>query len=127
MTVKTCLLVTDDPDDHQAFSEAVSEISPTAIVLIVLSSEKAMELLRSKKLYPDYIFLDISMYGVKINSFLKMIKNDEDFKHTPTMAYGDVTDFGKVEHSDELTFFNKEYQYSELQNFLKTFINETES
>ena len=54
MKVKTCLLITDDPDDHQAFSEAFAEVSEETIVLIVLDSQKALEMLRAKKHVPDH-------------------------------------------------------------------------
>ena len=60
MTLKTCLLVTDDADDHQAFTEAFNEISANTVVLIVLDSQKALELLKAKVHSPDYLFLDLS-------------------------------------------------------------------
>lgn len=122
MIVKTCLLVTDDPDDHQAFSEAFAEISMEAVVLIVLNSEKALELIRRKKHVPDYIFLDLSMHGIRINTFLKSIKADTDTQSVPTVVYGDQEGFEKIDNAENLIFFNKEYEYSELRSFLKDFI-----
>jgi CheY-like chemotaxis protein len=61
MTLRTCLLVTDDPDDHQAISEALSQISEKTIVLNILDSQKALTLLKESTYRPDYIFLDLSM------------------------------------------------------------------
>lgn len=121
MTVKICLLVTDDPDDHLAFSEAVAEISEKAIVLIVLDSEKALELLKEKKHAADYIFLDVSMNGLRINTFLKVIKSDTTLQSVPTVVYGEESSLSKVEHYENLIFFNKEYEYSELRDFLMKF------
>ena len=69
MNLKTCLLVTDDPDDHQAFSEALSEISLNTILVVILDSKQASLLLKTKKLIPDYIFVDMSMQGIEINEF----------------------------------------------------------
>ncbi|HEY0652572.1 MAG TPA: response regulator [Chryseosolibacter sp.] len=122
MTVKTCLLITDDPDDHQAFSEAFAEVSENTVVLIVLDSQKALEMLRAKKHRPDFIFLDLSMHGIRINTFLKYIKVDDlNLKLVPVVVYGDVSEFYKLEFSSEVTFFNKEYEYSELRDFLREF------
>jgi CheY-like chemotaxis protein len=123
MAIKTCLLVTDDPDDHQAFSEAFSEISANAIVLIVLDSEKALQLLKSGKYIPDHIFLDLSMHGIRINTFLKSINNDPAIRDIPTVVYGNQAAFLKIEYTDGLQFFNKEYDYSELKKFLTAFID----
>jgi CheY-like chemotaxis protein len=127
MNVKTCLLVTDDPDDHQAFSEAFSEISSDAIVLIVLDSEKALELLNSRKYLPDYIFLDLSMHGIRINTFLKSLKSDPSFKPIPTVVYGAASVFTNISQPEGITFFNKEYDYSELRNFLSRFVQQNKA
>lgn len=122
MKVMTCLLITDDPDDHQSFSEAFAEVSEETIVLIVLDSQKALEMLRAKKHSPDFIFLDLSMHGIRINTFLKFIKTeDKNLQNLPVVVYGDVTEFYKMEFASEVTFFNKEYEYSELRDFLKEF------
>jgi CheY-like chemotaxis protein len=120
MKVKTCLLITDDPDDHQAFSEAFAEVSEETIVLIVLDSQKALDMLRAKKHNPNFIFLDLSMHGIRINTFLKFIKTEDiSLQKIPVVVYGDVTEFYKLEYVSEVTFFNKEYEYSELRDFLK--------
>jgi CheY-like chemotaxis protein len=121
MTLKTCLLVTDDADDHQAFSEALNEISEMTIVLIVLDSHKALELIKTKKHRPDYIFLDLSMNGIRINSFLKTIRSDVDLTSVPAVVYGDESTLEGLEQFKGLTFFNKEYEYSELRDFLRNF------
>lgn len=122
MEVKTCLLVTDDPDDHQAFSEAFSDVSREAIVLNVLDSNKALNLLQSKKHIPDYFFIDLSMHGMRVNTFLKIFRNDPAISKIPTVLYGLESDIDKVDDRGDLLFFNKEFGYAELRNFLKKFI-----
>lgn len=122
MNVKTCLLVSDDPDDHQAFSEAFSDVSREAIVLNVLDSVKALELLKAKKHIPDYFFIDISMHGIRINAFLKIIANDPAISKIPTVLFGHESDMLNVEGGDAYFFFNKEYGFTQLRNFLKEFV-----
>jgi CheY-like chemotaxis protein len=121
MNLQTCLLITDDPDDHQAFSEALSEVSANAIVLIVLDSEKASDLLKSRTFVPNYIFLDMSMNGIRINTFLNSLQGNKIFKDIPTVVYGDPAGFKRIEDAGSLTFFNKNYDYSELKDFLGNF------
>lgn len=122
MNVKTCLLVSDDPDDHQAFSEAFSDVSRDAIVLNVLDSVKALELLKAKKHIPDYLFVDVSMHGIRINPFLKIIANDPATSKIPTVLFGHESDILNVEGGDTCLFFNKEYGFTQLRNFLKEFM-----
>jgi hypothetical protein len=122
MSSKTYLLVTDDPDDHQAFSEAIAEISMKTIVLIVLDSERALEWLHTKKYIPDSIFVDLSMHGIRINSFLKSINGGAYLSNVPIVVYGPQSSFELIEDKDRLVFFNKDYEYSELRGFLKKLI-----
>lgn len=123
MRITTCLLITDDHDDHVAFSEALSEISAQTIVLVALDSVKALALVKSKKFIPDYFFLDLSMPGIKINSFMKVLHADRQLQNAPTVLYGEQRVFNKIENLVGAVFFNKEYEYSELRAFLKDFIN----
>lgn len=122
MTEQICLLVTDDPDDHLAFSEALLEISEGAIVLIILDSQKAIQLFRTYTHKFDYIFLDLSMNGIRINSFLKSIDGNPGLKSVRILVYGEEGSFARIENNEKLVFFKKEYEYSELRDFLKIFL-----
>src|SRR5687768_2010980 len=108
MTEQICLLVTDDPDDHQAFSEALSEISEGAIVLIILDSQKAIQLFKTHTLRFDYIFLDLTMNGIRVNSFLKSIHANADLKSVRILVYGEEKSFPGIESNANLAFFKKE-------------------
>jgi CheY-like chemotaxis protein len=120
--IETSLLITDDSDDHQSFSEALAELTSDNVVLIILDSNKAIKLLTSKKYKPDYLFLDLSMNGMRINSFLKIIKQDNDLNSLPAIVYGEEIDFNKIDDKTGIIFFKKDYQYSELRSFLKKII-----
>jgi CheY-like chemotaxis protein len=120
MTLRTCLLVTDDPDDHQAISEALSQISEDTIVLNILDSQKALMLLKESACQPDYLFLDLSMHGIRINSLLKTIKDDGGLLKIPTVVYGLNDAFSQIDDTRHLIFFNKDYEYSKLKDFLLT-------
>jgi CheY-like chemotaxis protein len=118
MNVKTCLLVTDDPDDHQSFSEALSEISANTILIVILDSKKAIMLLESKKHIPDYIFVDLSMHGIHIKEFIDAVKSDSSLQQIPAILYGDEDELIKIQNVDGIPFFSKDYNYAELRSFL---------
>jgi CheY-like chemotaxis protein len=122
MYLKTCLLVTDDPDDHQAFSEAIAEISSSTIVLITLDSHRAIELMKSKRHIPDYIFIDLSSHGIDGNNFFSQLDNDISLSTIPTVVYGEEHEVEKIKNVGTSFIFNKEYDYSELRTFLKKII-----
>jgi CheY-like chemotaxis protein len=119
MTIKICLLVTDDPDDHQVIAEALTDISDNTVLLNILDSQKALLLLKQQQYTPHYVFLDLSMQGIKINSILKEIRRDDETLKIPTMVYGSIETFLQIENSDGVIFFDKEYEYPQLREFLK--------
>lgn len=118
MQLKTCLLVTDDPDDHQSFSEALAEISDNAILIVILDSKKASLLLREKKHIPDYIFVDLSMHGIHIHDFMNVVRLDSALNNIPVILYGEKDELLKVPNPDFASFFSKDYNYAELRKFL---------
>jgi CheY-like chemotaxis protein len=124
MTLKTCLLVTDDADDHQAMSEALAVVSERTVLLNVIDSQKALLLLKEGNYLPDYIILDLSMHGIKVNSILKVIRNDRQERLTPVIVYGFEEIFLKIDQRDDLVFFNKDYSYTELLEFLRKVLAE---
>ena len=102
MKVKTCLLITDDPDDHQAFSEAFAEVSEETIVLIVLDSQKALEMLRAKKHGPDFIFLDLNMPLMSGRECLVEIKKRPHLAHVPVIIYSTSASRRDITETKEL-------------------------
>lgn len=119
MTLRICLLVTDDMDDHQAMSEALGVVSENTILLNIIDSQKALLLLKEGSYHPDYIILDLSMHGIKVNSILKLLRDDTGKPRQPTIVYGYEDKFYQVDNTDGLTFFNKDYNFSELREFLR--------
>lgn len=126
MNLKTCLLITDDPDDQDAFSEALSEIASQVILFVISNSEKALDLLKSKRHIPDYILIDLTMYGIRTPLFLNALNDDFELSDIPIILYGDTTNSDKMEDHFHLPFLPKDYTYSELRIFLtRVFKNES--
>ena len=123
MAIQICLLVSDDLDDHQTISEALSVISENTILLNIIDSQKAVLLLQHPEHQPDRLILDLSMHGIKINSILKAIRNNNSKIRLPVILYGTLEAFLLIGPDDDLLFFDKESSYSEMKAFLQEVFN----
>lgn len=81
----TILIVDDDIDDLEIFTEAVNTISTQINCIRALDGAEAMQLLNN--INPDIIFLDINMPGMNGAECLSMIKTKEEFKNLPVVIY----------------------------------------
>jgi DNA-binding NarL/FixJ family response regulator len=121
--IKTCLLVTDDPDDHQTFTEAVANVAGDTIVLIVVESGKAIKLLSSLTHVPDHVIIDLSMHGLEIEEFLNALRTNSVLTRVPVLTYGSPIQYAGILDRMALIFFAKEYEYSKLQSILSDFLH----
>jgi hypothetical protein len=120
MNVKTCLLITDDPDDHQAFTEAIAKLSDQITVLIVVDSKKGLALVTSGKYVPDYLLIDLTSIGSDLEAFTAQLRSAS----MPVLLYGQPSQLAEISAHRFLTFLPKEYEYSRLQSVLRDFINQ---
>jgi DNA-binding NtrC family response regulator len=118
------LLITDDPDDHNAISEAIAKISENIVVVIIINSKNAGTVLSSKAHVPDFLIIDLSMDGLDINAWLLRIRGDGVLSRIPILTYGDPSEYADIFNRQGLTFFAKEYEFSKLQSVLKDFIDD---
>lgn len=122
MASKTCLLVSDDPDDHQSFSEAVSELSQESIVVVILDCMKALQALVLQRVSPEMVILDLTMHGIRMNTFTKAYFENEALKKIPLILYGDEGMIHQMKNDPEIHVFRKNFNYAELKDFLAPFI-----
>jgi DNA-binding NtrC family response regulator len=121
--ISTALLISDDLDDHQAFTEAFQSLQPNLIVVAVLSQDKAMNLLASKKLIPDFVFLDLTSPDSDAIKFLSRIKSFEDGKPISVTLYGNDIDLISTGMRG-VSSFEKEYDFPELVKFFENLLKQ---
>ena len=121
--IRTTLLISDDLDDHLSFTEAFQTVAPGMVVIAILSQEKALELLRSRKLVPDYIFLDMTTPDSDLTKFLSSVKMIEDGKKFSVTVYGEDSDTPNRTISG-VSKFDKDYEFPQLINFFKTLLRQ---
>lgn len=118
-TLKICLLVSDDPDDHQLLFEAIKEISKEIVLTILLEGDHLIQALEDGKIQPDFIVLDTTAVNREVDLILKLGRSKK-LKNIPIIIYADDAD-GKPDYPEDL-ILSKMLTYSELRSKLKTLL-----
>lgn len=126
MTVRTCLLVSPDPDDQVEFTEALYEISEDITVLVVPDPRKAADLVLSKRLIPDYIIIDLEINGGHDRFFEKLSK-DPAFDKIFIIAYADFSEYEQDKSTRISAFLERDSSYSSIKTFLGKFVGGEQS
>lgn len=81
------LVVDDDIDDLQFFSDALTEIDPTIQCVTAMNGIEALRQLDTLFPRPDYIFLDLNMPKMNGKQCLRHLKNNPLFQSIPVIIY----------------------------------------
>jgi hypothetical protein len=119
MSVRTCLLISDDPDDHIEFTEALYEIADDVVVLIVPDPGRASDLVLSKRHIPDYLIVDLGINGFTHDDFFAKLQQDPDLSKIFIVAYGDDADYANAKTMRFSTFLNRDSTYSDMRTLLR--------
>ena len=122
MPVKTCLLVSDDPDDQVEFTEALSEISADLIAIVLPDPKRAADLVFSKRHIPDYIIVDLSVNGFAHDDFFSRLASDHDFEDMVVIAFGDDSEYEEVKSGKVSAFLERDSAYTDIRKFLRRVI-----
>jgi CheY-like chemotaxis protein len=87
-TSKHILLIDDDSDDAELFSDAIEELRIDAVVVHFPDGNEALERLREREIpTPDIIFLDINMPQINGWECLREIKMIAHLRKIPIVMY----------------------------------------
>ncbi|CAN5364987.1 response regulator [soil metagenome] len=117
----TILMIDDDLEDQDLFAETLHSIDSSIQCLSAVNGERALTLLRSLSIHPDYIFLDLNMPIMNGFEFLKEVRKLKQFS-TPIYIY---TTSSEKKHNDESImlgaskFITKPSSQSELREILE--------
>lgn len=124
MIVKTCLLISDDPDDHIEFSEALNEISEECVMITVSDVRNAIDLLLHKKCLPEFVLLNLGIADFSSDDFFNALDGDVLFKNIRIIAYGDTVDSETADLSRINRFIGSDLGFSELKKKLESVMAE---
>lgn len=92
-TVKSLLLVEDDPDDQDLFEMALQEVDGSVSLTKAFDGLDALAKLKEMQgLMPDLIVLDINMPRMNGREFLEAIKSDHAFREIPVVLYSTTSE-----------------------------------
>ena len=122
MIVKTCLLISDDPDDHIEFSEALNEVSEQFVMITVSDVGKAIDFLVHKKCVPELVLLNLGIADFSSHAFFCALDGDPLLQDIRIVAYGDTVDSQNVELSRVNRFIHNDVTFSELKKELASIV-----
>ena len=88
--MKSILLIDDEPQAVAVFQTALTSAGYSA--LVANAGKKAWEILKTNSI--DVILLDMMMPDMSGNDFIKMLKQEDQFKNIPIVI---LTNFGNEE------------------------------
>jgi len=125
--VKRFLLVDDDNDDRELFSEALATVNPIIICDLAADAEEALLKLDSREFdSPDVIFLDINLPVMTGWQFLTKLKSQEQYKDIPVIMYStsnNQRDRDTAKDLGALCFITKPSAFKKLQNTLDVIVS----
>lgn len=85
MENKIILLADDDTDDTELFREALADIDNRIACLCADNGSLLLQQLKELDRQPDLIFLDLNMPVMNGWQCLKLLKEDERYRHIPVI------------------------------------------
>ncbi len=115
------LIVDDDAEDIELFTEAVLEIDESINCVEAYNGLEALKVLKRNAFLPNIIFLDINMPLMNGRKCLEEIKKSPSYSHIPVIIYSTTTDAKQIEECRNLgaDFLTKPSSFEELIQSLK--------
>lgn len=85
--ITSILLVDDDTDDRDIFSEALSIVDNSIVMEFAVNGQDALNKLQSGSVHPDIIFSDINMPIMNGIQLLEALKAIGELKSLPFIIY----------------------------------------
>ncbi len=122
----TILVVDDDVDDLDFFTEAVNEINKDVKCVRAENGVDALNFLDAGETHPDYIFLDLNMPKMDGKQCLRLLKKSPVHQHIPVIIYSTSRrkeDIEDVTRLGAAAFLVKPTTFSQLKQEISAVIN----
>lgn len=121
-TGKVILVIDDDQDDRDIFSEVLQEIDPSYICVWGCDGNDGISKLKEMDEPPAYIFLDLNMPRMNGKQCLASIRKLDGFKDIPVVIYSTSkldSDMEEVKNLGATYFLTKPSIFNELKSALQ--------
>jgi CheY-like chemotaxis protein len=119
---KRFLVIDDDTDDRELFTEALASVDPIIECDQATDGAEALKRLTGREIdRPDIIFLDINMPVMDGWQFLTRLKKDDVYKHIPVIVYTTSSTLKDKRIADDLgalCFITKPHAFGRLKHML---------
>ena len=119
---KRFLVIDDDSDDRELFSEALASVDPVIVCDHATDGAEALKRLAMLEMaMPDIIFLDINMPGMNGWQFLTRLKAEDKYKDIPVIVYSTSSNTKDKRIAGDLgalCFITKPHAYRQLKHML---------
>ena len=119
---KRILVIDDDNDDRELFSEALASVDPVIVCDQATDGAEALKRLSTREIdKPDIIFLDINMPVMNGWQFLSKLKSEDQYKNIPVIVYttsSNQKDKLIADNLGALCFITKPHAFGRLKNML---------
>lgn len=118
------LLIDDDSDDRELFSEALSMVGPAIICYQANDAEEGFTWLQQNREEPDLIFLDINLPVMNGWQLLTRLK-ESSLKHIPVIMYSTSSNARDIRTAKELgalCFITKPHAFRMLKGMLNVVV-----
>ncbi|ELR73073.1 response regulator receiver protein [Fulvivirga imtechensis AK7] len=118
----TCLLVDDDPDDHEIFEIALHDLDEGHSCHVVSTGLDAISLLEEERSFtPEFIFIDVNMPYISGFDCLRQVKKIQRLDTVPVIMYSTSAaqkDISEARHLGASHYFVKPIRMSLLSETL---------
>ncbi len=124
--IKVILLAEDDTDDRELFCEALSDNIASNNIHCAENGQEALDKLNHLPTMPDIIFLDINMPVMNGWQCLKVLKEDDRYKHIPIVVYSSSSHQREKDIAIDMgavCFFTKPDNFGEFKEKLALIVN----
>jgi CheY-like chemotaxis protein len=128
MTYSNVLLIDDDEDDQEIFLIALRDVASTIRLTAVGSARDALELLDSRELTADVIFLDLNMPVMTGQQFLEELQKRSLPNPIPIFILSTSSDAATVSLVRQLgvrQFITKPDNIADLKKILHDILNQS--
>jgi CheY-like chemotaxis protein len=124
---RTVLLIDDDEDDAQFFSDAIRELGLDMTMEYCSSGQQALDKLTYNRInIPDIIFLDLNMPALNGWDCLREIKKIAGMQHIPIVMYSTANLYHEGVSPEDVgatAFYQKSNSFSELKTSLAALLD----
>ena len=82
-----CLLVSDNPSDHDIFGRVLSDVSPETTCCVTTSCQEALALIIDEQIIPDIVFIEAELSGISAIEFLTLFRSDPIYRDIPVIVH----------------------------------------